>query len=86
LSAERRRLRPVADTPEAAAPATTRAGRKLVVEPARLVPGEAERWLEARRALRVLYRDFLAGGGLDLLADRRSDARPVKDARQRRAA
>ena len=41
------------------------------------VPASEEHWAEARRALRVLYRDFLAGGGLDLLPDRRSHERPA---------
>lgn len=70
-----------------AAAAATRAGQgRLTVAGARLVPCEKERWLEARRALRVLYRDFLTGGGLDDLGDRRSHADPAEEPGQRRVA
>lgn len=61
-------------------------GKRLGVRPAAFVPGNAERRSQAREALAVLYRDFLAGGGLDVLADRRSHATPANDARPRRAA
>jgi hypothetical protein len=61
-------------------------GKTLGVRPARLVPASEETWAQARRALTVLYRDFLAGGGLDVLTDRRSHARPANDAQEREAA
>jgi hypothetical protein len=61
-------------------------GKRLGVRPAIVVPAGKETWSEARRALTVLYRDFLAGGGLDVLADRRSHARPAHDAEEREAA
>jgi hypothetical protein len=56
------------------------------VRPAAFVPGSEERRAQARQALAVLYRDFLAGGGLDFLHDRRSHARPANDAQKREAA
>lgn len=75
-----------AKTPRGPALAVARGGKTLGVRPAQIVPADAERWAEACRALRVLYRDFLAGCGLDVLRDRRSHATPAQDARQRRAA
>jgi hypothetical protein len=60
------------------------------VRAATIVPATDEQWVEARRALRVLYRDFLAGGGLDCPRDRRSHVHPAttrkKDKPERRAA
>lgn len=66
--------------------AVVRAGKTLGVRPARLLPASEQEWAEARRALRVLYRDYLAGGGLDCVRDRRSHVHPAHDAKQRRAA
>lgn len=44
-----------------------RGSAELGVRPARLVRRSPKRDAEARAALRVLFRDFLAGGGLDFL-------------------
>ena len=89
LPPERRTGRPrgiQAETAQGPALAVVRGGKTLGVRPAEILPADEERWAEACRALRVLYRDFLAGGGLDVLRDRRSHATPASDARQRRAA
>jgi hypothetical protein len=48
---------------------------QLGVRQARLVRRSAERERKARAALRVLYRDFLAGGGLDIAAGSRCPRR-----------
>lgn len=88
-AAERRTGRPrriQAETAGAPVLTVVCGGKTLGVRPAEIVPADTEGWAEACRALRVLYRDFLAGGGLDVLRDRRSHARPGKDARERRAA
>ena len=61
-------------------------GKRLGVRPAAFLPGTEERRAQARQALTVLYRDFVAGGGLDLLRDRRLHAPPAHDAHERRAA
>lgn len=60
--------------------------KRLGVRPAVFGAGNAERLAQAQQALAVLYRDFLASGGLDVLADRRSHARPAQDAQEREAA
>jgi hypothetical protein len=66
--------------------AVVRPGRRLVVHPPQFVPGSEERWAEAMRALRLLYRDFLEGGGLDELRRRWSPVQPAEDTRERKAA
>ncbi len=66
--------------------AVVRSGRRLVVQPPRFVPGSEERWAEAMRALRLLYRDFLEGGGLDDVRRRWSPVQPADHTRERRAA
>lgn len=66
--------------------AAVRGDGRLTVAPAAVVPAEPARWQETRRALRVLYRDFLAGGGLDDLRDQRSHAAPQESATRKEAA
>jgi hypothetical protein len=54
--------------------------RRLGVRPARLAHRSAERHRAAVAALRVLYRDFLAGGGLDITGASRCPGRwPPED-------
>jgi len=53
----------------------------LVVHAPEMVPFTAERRGRARLALRVLYGDFLAGGGLDIVrASRCPSAPPIEEA------
>jgi len=53
----------------------------LVVHAPEMVPLTAERRAQARGALRVLYGDFLAGGGLDIVrASRCPEAPPTEGA------
>lgn len=46
------------------------AGCRLVVARAQLVECPPEQWAEALEGLRVLYRDFFEGGGLEELRRR----------------
>ncbi len=48
----------------------------LVVHAPEVVPFTAERRAQARGALRVLYGDFLAGGGLDIVRASRCPGEP----------
>lgn len=53
----------------------------LVVHAPEVVPFTAKRRAQARLALRVLYGDFLAGGGLDIVrASRCPEAPPTESA------
>lgn len=88
-AAQRRTARPRAITAKGGRVpplAAVREGKRLGVRPAAFVPGSKQRRAQARQALAVLYRDFLACGGLDFLHDRRSHARPANDAQEREAA
>lgn len=51
---------------------------RLGVRPARLARRSGDKTTELHGALRVLYRDYLAAGGLDSLRARRSHGRPPK--------
>ncbi|MGH3995317.1 MAG: hypothetical protein ACRDSN_22980 [Pseudonocardiaceae bacterium] len=51
------------------------ASPRLGVRPARLVRRSADREAQVRAALRVLYRDFLAGCALDIAGASRSPGR-----------
>lgn len=52
---------------------------RLVVHAAETVPFTDERRAQARLALRVLYADFLAGGGLDSVRASRCPEAPTED-------
>ena len=56
---------------------------QLGVRRARLVRRSDERDAAARAALRVLYRDFLAGGGLDIAAASRCPRRSPQESEDR---
>ncbi len=60
------------------------APQRLGVRPARLVRRGGEQADRLHGALRVLYRDYLAGGGLDSLRASRCHRRPAKPAKPRR--
>lgn len=51
---------------------------RLGVLPAAIVACSEEQWGEARRALRVLYVDFLTGGGLERLKRQRGGGGSVE--------
>lgn len=51
----------------------------LVVHAPETVPFTAERRAQARLALRVLYGDFLAGGGLDIVRASRCPEEPATE-------
>lgn len=57
---------------------------RLGVRPARLVRRSGEQDDQLHGALRVLYRDYLAGGGLDCLRASRCHPRPPKPGTPRR--
>lgn len=57
---------------------------RLGVRPARLVRRSGEQDDRLHGALRVLYRDYLAGGGLDCLRASRCHPRPPKPGKPRR--
>lgn len=57
---------------------------RLGVRPARLVRRSGEQAAELHGALRTLYRDYLAAGGLDSLRASRCRGRPRKQAKRRR--
>ena len=60
------------------------APERLGVRPARLVRRSGEQEERLHGALRVLYRDYLAGGGLDSLRASRCHRRPAKQGKPRR--
>lgn len=66
----------------ASAPAGLISGR-LGVRPARLVRRSSEDGARAQAALRVLYRDFLTAGGLDIARASRSPSAPAARRSQR---
>ncbi len=55
---------------------------RLRLLPGQLVPASEERRQAALSALQTLYRDFLEGGGLDSLQDRRSHGAPRQQERK----
>jgi hypothetical protein len=57
---------------------------RLGVRPARLVRRSGEQNDRLPGALRALYRDYLAGGGLDCLRASRCHPRPPKPGKPRR--
>lgn len=57
---------------------------RLGVRPARLARRSGEQADRLHGALRVLYRDYLAGGGLDSLRASRCHPRPTRQGKPRR--